>query len=154
MLVREQAVAIETLDVVALVRRPVAPDLDAELLHRLHEQRARDGAPERSRVEVALARGLHVERAALQRGEPLARECVLAVDEHGILGAVAQRALRDGGDVRLVRLSEVGREGVRDSAVLAHPRERAARVEAAGEGDADVLADRESGEDHATPRSM
>ncbi len=153
-LVREQAVAVEALDVVALVRRAVAPDLDAELLHRVHEQRAGDGAAERRRVEVALAGRLHVERAALERGEPLARERVLAVDEHRVLGAVADGALRDGRDVGLVRLAEIGGERVRNSAVLAHPRERAARVEPAGEGDADVLADRERGEDHATPRSM
>src|SRR5581483_6640057 len=153
-LVREQAVAVEALDVVALVRRAVAPDLDAELMHRVHEQRAGDRAPERRRVEVRPACCAHVERAALERGEPLARECVLAVDEHCVLGAVAQRALRDGGDVRLVRLSEVGGERVRNGAALAHPCERAARVETAREGDADVLADREPGEDHAAPRSM
>ena len=39
--VREQAIAVEALDVVALVRRPVAPDVDAVLGHRLHEQGSR-----------------------------------------------------------------------------------------------------------------
>src|SRR5579862_1533814 len=120
----------------------------------MHEQRPGDGAAERCRVEVGPAGGAHMERAGLQRGDALPRERVLAVDEHGVLGAVAQRALRDGGDVRLVRLAEVGGERIRHGAALAHPGERAARVEAAGEGDADVLADRKGRQDHAAPRSM
>ena len=150
--VREQAVAVEALDVVALVGRAVAPDLDAVLGHRAHEQRPGDGPAERRRVEVASARGLDVERAALERREPLARERVPAVDEHRLLGAVLPRLRRDRGDVRLVVLAEVGGERVRDRAVLAHPRERAAGVEAAGEGDPDALADGQRGEDH--PRQV
>ena len=69
--VREQPVAVEALDVVALVGRAVAPDLDAVLAHRAHEQRPGDGAAERRRVEVAAAGGLDVEGAALERGEAL-----------------------------------------------------------------------------------
>ena len=75
-----------------------------------------------------------------------------AVDEHRVLGAVEPRLVRDRGDVGLVVLAEVGGEGVRDRAVLAHPRERAARVEAAGEGDPDALADRQRAEDDAELR--
>ena len=59
------------------------------------------------------------------------------------------RPLRHRADVRLVVLAEVGREGVRDRAVLAHPRERAARVEAARERDPDALADGQRAEDDA-----
>ena len=54
--VDEQAVAVEALDVVALVGGAVAPDVDAVVLHRPHEQRAGDGAAERRRVEVRAAR--------------------------------------------------------------------------------------------------
>ncbi len=86
----------------------------------------------------------------LQRREALARERVAAVDDVRLLRAVAQRALADRGEVRLVGLAEVGNERVRRGAVLAHPRDRAARVEAAGEGDADVLGDRERAEDRAS----
>ena len=64
-----------------------------------------------------------------------------------VLGAVALRALGNARDVGLVGLAEVGGEGVRDRAVLAHPGDGAARVEAAREGDADALADRERAED-------
>src|SRR5439155_4069518 len=111
--------------------------------------RARDGAAERRRVEVAAACGLDVERAALQRDERLARARLLAVDEDRVLGADRERLLGDGGDVRLVVLPEVGRERVRDRAAFAHPGERAARVEAARERDADALADGKSVEDRA-----
>ena len=148
-LVDEQPVAVEALDVVALVGRAVAPDVDAVLGHRLHELRPGDGAAERRRVEVAPARGLDVEGAALQRGQPFARERLLAVDEHRVLGAEGERLRGHGGDVRLVVLAEVGRERVRDRAVLAHPGERAARVEPARERDPDPLADRQRAEDHA-----
>ena len=54
--VGEQAVAVEPLDVVALVGRAVAPDLDAVVVHRPHQQRAGDGAAERRGVEVGRAR--------------------------------------------------------------------------------------------------
>src|SRR5262249_20414765 len=67
--------------------------------------------------------------------------------EHRLLGAVLLGALGDGLDVRLVVLAEIGGERVRDRAALAHPRERAARVETAGEGDADALADGQRAED-------
>ena len=72
--VDEQAVAVEALDVVALVGAAVAPDVDAVVLHRLHEQRAGDGAAERRGVEVGLAGGGDVERAALQRDQALVHE--------------------------------------------------------------------------------
>ena len=55
--VDEQAVAVEALDVVALVGGAVAPDVDAVVVHRPHEQRAGDGPPERRRVEVRPAGG-------------------------------------------------------------------------------------------------
>ena len=68
--VDEQAVAVEALDVVALVGRAVAPDVDAVLAHRLHEHRPGDGAAERRRVEVALARrsGCGTRRTGARRG--------------------------------------------------------------------------------------
>src|SRR5581483_7162641 len=146
-LVLEQPVAVEALDVVPLVRRAVAPDLDAVCVHLAHEQGSRDRPPERRRVEVAATRGLDVERAAAQRREALARERVLAVDEDRVLRSVREGALGNGADVRLVVLPEIGREGVRDCTVLAHPGDRAARVEAAGEGDPDALPDRKRRED-------
>ena len=119
------------------------------LAHLAHEQRAGHDPAERRRVEVAAARGLDVEGAALERDQAVQRESLAAVDEHRILGAVLARAAGDCGDVGLVVLAEVGGEGVGDGALLAHPGERAAGVEAAREGDADALADRQRAEDLA-----
>src|SRR5439155_26639879 len=92
--------------------------------------------------------------AALQRGEAFANERLLSVDENRVFGAVFQRALGDGVDVRLVVLTEIGRKRVGDRAVLAHPRERAARVEAAAERDPDPLAGRQGLEYHALGRDL
>ena len=69
--VGQQAVAVEPLDVVALVGRAVAPDVDAVVVHRAHQQGAGDGAAERRGVEVGLAGGADVERAAGQGDEAL-----------------------------------------------------------------------------------
>ena len=55
--VDQQPVAVEALDVVALVGAAVAPDVDAVVVHRPHQQRAGDGAPERRGVEVRPAGG-------------------------------------------------------------------------------------------------
>ena len=82
-----------------------------------------------------------MERAALERDEPFVDELGAAVDDLRCLGAVAERALGDVGDVLLVDLAEVGGEGVGDAALLADPRDRDGGVETAGEGDADALAD-------------
>ena len=92
--VGEQAVAVEPLDVVALVGGAVAPDVDAVLLHGAHEQRAGDGAAERRGVEVGAAAGADVERAARQGDEALLDEGGLAVDQPRDLGAVLERAAR------------------------------------------------------------
>ena len=145
--VGEQAVAEEPLDVVALVGRAVAPDVDAVLAHRVDEHRPGDGAPERGRVEVRLAGARDVEGAALERDEPFVDELCAAVDDLRRLGAVAERALGDVGDVVLVDLAEVGGERVGDAALLADPGDRDGGVETAREGDADALADRQRLED-------
>jgi hypothetical protein len=51
--------------------RPVAPDVDAVVVHGAHEQGAGDGATERGGVEVGLAGAADVEGAARERHEPL-----------------------------------------------------------------------------------
>ena len=151
----EQPVAEEPLDVVALVGRPVTPDVDAVLVHRVDEQRARDGAAERRRVEVRLAGVRDVEGPALQGDEPLVHELRAAVHDLRRLGAVGERALGDVGDVDLVDLPEIGGERVRDPALLADPGNGDGRVEAAREGDPDAFADGQRLEDstHAEKRS-
>ena len=92
--IREQAVAIEALDVVALVRAAVAPDVDVVLAHRDDEHRAGDGAAERRRVEVREPGRRDVERAGLQRSDPLGDERRAAVDEARALPRRTPRARR------------------------------------------------------------
>ena len=104
--VGQQAVPVEALDVVALERRAVAPDLDVVLEHRPHQQRAGHGPAERRGVEVGAPAGADVERAAGQRGEPLLDQRRAAVDEPRDLGAVRLRAV---GHRRRCRARRTGR---------------------------------------------
>ena len=145
--VDEQPVAVEPLDVVALVGAAVTPDVDVVLLHRRDEHRPGDRSSERRRVEVQLARRRDVEGAGLQGGDALGDELRPALDQARPLGAVCQRLARDRLVVVLVGLAEVGGVGVGDCAVLAHPVQGGAGVEPAGERDADPLADGEMLED-------
>ena len=88
-----------------------------------------------------------MEGAGLEGGEALADELGAAVDEAGLGGAVLKSGARDGVVVGLVGLAEVGGVGVRDGAFLLHPVQGGGGVEAAGEGDADLLAGGEMFED-------
>ena len=145
--VHEQAVAVEALDVVALVGRSVAPHVDAVVLHRPHEQRAGHRPTERRGVEVRLAGRRDVERSALQGDQALADEFVTAVDEAGLFGAVDLGPIGNGVEFGLVVLSEIGGVGVRDRSPVAHPRHGGGGVEPAGEGDAHAFPDGKRHED-------
>ena len=137
--VGQQAVAVEPLDVVALVGRPVAPDVDLVVGHGADQQGAGDGPAERGGVEVGQPRRADVERAAGQRDEPLLDQRGAAVDGAGDLGAVLDRPVRDAGQVGFVVLAEVGGVRARHGAVLAHPGHGHRGVETARERDADLL---------------
>ena len=62
-----------------------------------------------------------------------------AVDQPRLLRTVLLRAARDVVVVLLVGLTEVGCVGVGDGTLAAHPVQRRARVETAGERDSDLL---------------
>ena len=151
--VDEQAVAVEPLDVVALVRRAIAPDRDVVIAHRGDEHRAGDRAAKRRGVEVRAATGADVERTALQRNEALADQLGATIDEARALGAVLQGTARDVVEVGLVVLAEVRGVRKRDAALVAHPRDGGRGVEAAGERDTDALTDGKRGEDVAHTRN-
>ena len=78
--VSQQAVAVEALDVVALVGAAVAPDLDAVLLHCSNEQGSGDHAAEGSGVEIGLAAGANVKRSAGDCGKRLFDQRLAAVN--------------------------------------------------------------------------
>ena len=85
-----------------------------------------------------------MKRAGLQGGDAFADQRPAAVDETGFFGAVFERFARDVVVVGLVRLAEIGRVGVGHGALLLHPVQRGAGIEAAGKSDADFLADRQA----------
>ena len=147
--VGEQAVAVEALDVVALERRAVAPDVDAVLVHGADEQRAGDRAAQRRGVEVDATAGADVEGAARDRGEALLDQLAAAVDGAGQLGAVLHGSAGYAGDVGLVVLAQVGGVGAGHGALVAHPGDGDGGVEAPRERDADALADGDGGQNLA-----
>src|SRR6185312_9622292 len=65
--VGQQAVAVEALDVVALVGGAVAPDVHPVFAHRAHQQGAGHGTSQRGGVEVGASAAANVEGAAGQR---------------------------------------------------------------------------------------
>ncbi len=79
--------------------------------------------------------------AGLQRRDPLGDQRGATVDETRAFRAVGSRTARDLVVVGLVGLSEIRRVRIGNRALRAHPVQRRARVEAAGECDADLLAD-------------
>ncbi len=97
----------------------------------MDEHRPGHRAPERRRVEVRLAAGGEVERAAAEGDQALVDQLLRAVDEDRVLRPDGGRASRDRRDIGLVGLPEVGRQRVRQRALLANPGDRDRRVEPA-----------------------
>ena len=142
--VGQQAVAVEPLDVVALERAAVTPDVHVVLAHRLHQHRAGDRAANGGGVEVGDAGGGDVEGAALEGCQALGHELWPAVHQPRLFSTVGERLAGDLVVVGLVGLAQVGRVGVGASALGAHPVQRGAGVEPAGERDADAFAGRDA----------
>src|SRR5208337_601224 len=108
----QQAIAVETLDVVAFESAAVAPDVDVVLFHGDHQHGARHGAADGRGVEVVHAGGRDVERAGLQRRDPLPYQLFTAIDEPRYFGAVLQGAARDLVVIGLVGLAQIRRVGI------------------------------------------
>jgi hypothetical protein len=133
------AVAIEALDVVALVGAAVAEDVHAVLLHRAHDRGRRHGAAERRRVEVLLA--ARRPGGTRRTGSATIPSRTIASRQSSRRADLAPCSSAIGGmsaGVLLVGLREIGRVAVHLEPLARQPRHRAARVEAAGEGDADA----------------
>ena len=112
--VGEQAVAVEALDVVALVGGAVAPDVNTVFAHGADQQGAGDGAAQRGGVEVGLSAGADVEGATGQGNKALFNQCRLAVDKACGFCAVLQGAARDCINIRFIVLTKVAGVRVRD----------------------------------------
>lgn len=139
--VGQQAVAVEALDVIALEGGAVAPDVDVVFLHGGHQHGAGHGAAQRRGVEVGDAAGADVEGAGLDGGNAFIGQLRAAVDQASLLCTVFQGLAGDGIVVFLVGLAEIGGVGIGQGALVLHPAQGRAGVQAAGEGDADLLAD-------------
>ena len=140
--VSEQSIAVEAFDVVALVCAAIAPDLDAVLLHRANQEGAGDNAAEGSGVEVSLAAGANVKSATGNCGQCFFDQRLAAVNQTACFSAIFGSSGWNRVDVVFVVLPEVRGVGERNSTLLAHPRDRHRCVEATGERDADLFADR------------
>ena len=139
----QEAVAVETLDVVAFVGAAVAPNVNIVFFHGGNEHGAGNGATQRRGVEVGDAAGGNVERAALDGGNAFVCQLCAAINQAGVFCAVFHRFFRNGVVIVFVRLAEVGGVGVRQCAFEFHPQKRGRGIKTAGEGDADFLTDGE-----------
>jgi hypothetical protein len=94
-----------------------------------------------------------VERPALEGGDAFGDELRAALDQARFFCAVGERLARNLGVVGLVGLAEMSGIRVGNRALGAHPVHRSARVEAAREGDADLLSLGQRAEDRRQIRS-
>ncbi len=127
----QQAVAVETLDIVTLEGTAVTPDINLVFAHGGHQHGAGYCTSERCGVEVSDACRGDVESAALQGGDTFGHQLFAAIDQARQFSTVGFGFFRDGVVVRLVRLAQVGCVGVRNRTFLAHPVQRSAGIEAA-----------------------
>ena len=115
--------------------------MDVVLLHGGDQHGAGDRAADGGGVEVGNAGGGDVEGAGLECRDAFAHEWAPAVDEACLFSTVFESGARDGIVVGFVGLAQIGRIGVGDGALLLHPVQGGGRVEPAGEGNANLLAD-------------
>ena len=136
----EQTVAVKALNVVALERTAITPNVDVVFFHGSHQHGARDGASNGGGVEVGDACRRNVECTALQCGNAFVGQLFAAVNEASQFGTVFLGLARNFFVVGFVRLAQVGGVGVGHGAFLTHPKQCSTGVQAAGEGNADFLA--------------
>ncbi|CDA03243.1 putative uncharacterized protein [Klebsiella variicola CAG:634] len=117
----QQAVTIETFDIVAFIGAAIAPDVDAIFFHCRHQHGAGDRAAQRRGVEVGQPTGGVMESATLNRRDPFCDQLFAAVDQTGTFSAILFRAARNSIVVVFVRLTQVSGICIRHGAFFAHP---------------------------------
>src|SRR5690606_40842674 len=80
--------------------------------------------------------------ATLKRGDAFGHQLRPAVDQTRFLRAILFGVPWNGIVVGLVRLAQIGRVGVGNGALVAHPQQGSAGVQPARESNTDLLADR------------
>ena len=135
----KQTIAVEALDVVALVGTAITPNVHAVLFHGIDQHRARHGAAQWGGVEIRLASAADVERTTLQRDQALIDQRATAVDQTRLLGFVFIGPLGDVVVVVLVILAKICCIAIRDRTLFAHPCNGTTGVKAARKGDTDFF---------------
>src|SRR5690606_41707889 len=105
--VGQQTVAVETLDIIALVGATVAPDMDVVFFHGSNQHGAGDSAANRRGVEVSDTAGGDVKGVALQSGNPFSHQLLTAVHQTGQRGTVFLGLAGDRIVIGFVRLTQV-----------------------------------------------
>ena len=139
----QQAVAVETLNVVAFVGAAVAPDIHIVFFHGGNEHGAGHGAAQRRGVEVGDAAGGNGGTRRIGWRQCLRVPTARGSQSGGHFLRRIHRFFRNGVVIVFVRLAEVGGVGVRQCAFEFHPQQCGRGIKTAGEGDADFLTDGE-----------
>ncbi|CGW22455.1 Uncharacterised protein [Salmonella enterica subsp. enterica serovar Typhi] len=137
--VGQQAVTIETFNIVAFIGAAVAPDIHAVFFHCGDQHRAGHGTAQRRGIEIGQSASRIMESAALNRCDPFCNQLLAAINQAGILCAILHCATRNGVIVILIRLSQIRSIGIWDSSFLSHPQQRGASVQTAGKSDTNTL---------------
>ena len=140
--VGQEAIAVETLNVVALEGGAVAPDVDIIFLHGRHQHGACHRTTQWGRVEVGESAGRDMEGACLQSRNAFMGQLQAAIDQACLLGAVLHGFAGNGFVIGLVGLPQVGCIGVRYCAFELHPVQGCTGVQTSRESDTDFLTNR------------
>ncbi|CZV41535.1 Uncharacterised protein [Enterobacter hormaechei] len=141
--VGQQAITIETFNIVAFIGATVPPDVHAIFFHGGNQHSAGDGTTQRGGIEIGQAAGRIMESTALDRGNPFGNQLLTAVDQTCVLCAIFHGTTRDRVIIFLVRLTQVRSICIRNRSLLAHPQQCSAGIQAARKSDANTLSYRE-----------
>ncbi|CZU89875.1 Uncharacterised protein [Enterobacter cloacae] len=128
--VGQQAITIETLDIVTFIGATVTPNVDAVFFHRRNQHGAGDRTAQRGGVEIGQAAGGVVERTTLNSRDTFSDQLLTAVNQARVLCSILFSATRNGIIVVLIRLTQVRSIGIRNRSLLAHPQQCSAGIQA------------------------
>lgn len=134
--VRQDAITIETLDVISLVGAAIAEDVNAVFAHRANDGSGGHGPANRRGIEVLLAATAEMEGAALNGYQSLPRHGFPTVDQPCLDGAVSFGHRDDGCRIVLIGLSEICGITVDLDTLPREPSDSAPRVESTRKCDA------------------
>ncbi len=129
--VGQQAITIETFDIVAFIGTAVTPDIHAIFFHGGNQHGARHGAAQRSGIEIGQAASGVMKSTALNRSDTFGYQLFAAVNQSCVLCAILHGTTRDRVIIFLIWLSQVRSICIRNRSLLAHPQQCSAGIQAA-----------------------